>query len=67
MKTCTPQAPLMPAVWPGKERTRPGREQLPDTANEPKHIGYYLKPLLGIAGKQDRENVLQEYFKGTYV
>ncbi|ADY37774.1 hypothetical protein Bacsa_3247 [Phocaeicola salanitronis DSM 18170] len=63
----TPQAPVMPVAWPQSERIRPVKRRLPNTVDEPKNIGYYLEPLRGIAGRPDRENVLKEFFKETYV
>lgn len=65
--TCTSQAPVMPAAWPQGERIRPVRRRMPNTVDEPKNIGYYLEPLRDIAGNPDREDVLKEFFKETYV
>lgn len=65
--TCASQAPVMPAAWPQGERIRPVRKRLPNTVDEPKNIGYYLEPLRDIAGRPDREDVLKEFFKETYV
>lgn len=67
MKTCTciSSAPVMPAVWPQSEHIRPVKRRLPN--NEPKNIGYYLESLRDISSNPDRENVLKEFFKDTYV
>lgn len=65
--TCTSQAPVMPAAWPQGERIRPVRKRLPNTVDEPKNIGYYLEPLHNFASRPDREDVLKEFFKETYV
>ncbi|EJX01644.1 hypothetical protein EVA_10269 [gut metagenome] len=35
--------------------------------DEPKSIGYYLEGLRDIASRPDREAVLREFFKETYV
>ncbi|MFU2374553.1 hypothetical protein [Phocaeicola plebeius] len=66
-RTCTPQTPAMPAVQPPVERTRPVRRRLPGTVDEPRNIGYYLECLRDIADRPDREAVLKEFFKETYV
>lgn len=65
--TCTSPAPVMPVAWPNGERIRPVRRRLPNTVDEPKNIGYYLESLRDIASKADREDVLKEFFKETYV
>ena len=61
--TCISSAPVMPAVWPQSELKR----RLPNTVDEPKNIGYYLESLRDIASRPDREDVLKEFFKETYV
>lgn len=63
----TSQAPVMPAAWPQGERIRPVRRRLPNTVDEPQKIGYYLESLRDIASRPDRENILKEFFKETYV
>ena len=63
----TSQAPVMPAAWPQGEQIRPVRRRLPNTVDEPKNIGYYLKSLRAISSNPDRENILKEFFKETYV
>lgn len=63
----TSQAPVMPAVWPQNEHIRPVKRRLPNTVDEPKSIGYYLESLRDISSNPDRENVLKEFFKETYV
>ena len=65
--TFTSQVPVMPAVWPQNEHIRPVKRRLPNTVDEPKNIGYYLESLRGIASRPDREDVLKEFFKETYV
>lgn len=65
--TCTPTAPVMPAAWPQSGSIRPVGRRLPDTADGPKSIGYYLEPLRDIAGRPDREKILKEFFRETYV
>ena len=69
MRTATfsAPAPVMPAAWPATNRKRPVKRRFPDTTDEPKHIGYYLEPLRGIASKPDRKRILREFFKETYV
>ena len=50
------------------ERTyQTGKRRLPNTVDEPKNIGYYLESLRDIASRPDREDVLKEFFKETYV
>lgn len=63
----TSQAPVMPAVWPQSEHIRPVKRRLPNTVDEHKNIGYYLESLRDIASNPDRENILKEFFKETYV
>ncbi|MDM8243132.1 hypothetical protein QUW47_14840 [Phocaeicola barnesiae] len=65
--TFTSQVPVMPAVWPQNEHIRPVKRRLPNTVDEPKNIGYYLESLRGIASRPDREDVLKEFFKESYV
>ncbi len=65
--TCISSAPVMPAVWPQSEHIRPVKRRLPNTVDEPKNIGYYLEYLRDISRNPDRENVLKEFFKETYV
>lgn len=65
--TCISSAPVMPAVWPQSEHIRPVKRRLPNTVDEPKNIGYYLEFLRDISSNPDRENVLKEFFKETYV
>ncbi|MFQ7369494.1 Uncharacterised protein [Bacteroides vulgatus] len=69
MKTsiCVSSAPIMPAVWPQGEHIRPVKRRLPNTVDEPKNIGYYLESLRDIASNPDREDILKEFFKETYV
>lgn len=65
--TFTPPAPVMPAAWPTTNRVRPVKKRIPDTTDGPKHIGYYLEPLRGIASNPDRQRILQDFFKEIYV
>lgn len=65
--TCISSAPVMPAVWPQSEHIRSVKRRLPNTVDEPKNIGYYLESLRDIASRPDREDVLKEFFKETYV
>ena len=65
--TFTSQVPVMPAVWPQSEHIRPVKRRLPNTVDEPKNIGYYLESLRDIASRPDREDVLKEFFKESYV
>lgn len=69
MKTsiCVSSAPVMPAVWPQGEHIRLVKRRLPNTVDEPKNIGYYLESLRDIASNPDREDILKEFFKETYV
>ena len=43
------------------------KDVFPITVDEPKNIGYYLESLRDIASRPDREDVLKEFFKETYV
>ena len=63
----TTQAPAMPAAQPPVGHIRPIRRRLPGTVDEPRNIGHYLECLRNIAGKPDRETILREFFKETYV
>ena len=63
----TSQAPVMPTAWPQGEHIRPVKRRLPNTVDEPKNIGYYLEPLRGIASNPDRQRILKDFFKETYV
>lgn len=65
--TCISSVPVMPAVWPESEHIRPVKRRLPNTVDEPKSISYYLESLRDISSNPDRENVLKEFFKETYV
>ena len=65
--TFTPPAPVMPAAWPATNRVRPVKKRIPDTTDGPKRIGYYLEPLRGIASNPDRQKILKDFFKETYV
>lgn len=65
--TLTPPAPVMPAAWPATSRVIPTRRRLPNTVDEPRRISYYLEPLRDIASNPDRQRVLKEFFKETYV
>lgn len=63
----TPQAPVMPAVWPSLDIRKPIKRRFPNTVDEPKTIGYYLEPLKNIGSRPDRNNILKEFCKETYV
>lgn len=69
MKTSsfTPQAPVMPAVWPSLKIIKPVKRRFPNTVDEPKTIGYYLEPLKNIGSRPDRNKILKEFCKETYV
>ena len=49
---------------PGKT---PAKRRFPNTVDEPRNIGYYLKPLLDITKRPDRDEILKTYLKETYV
>ena len=53
----------------GRQRAASGlqREDFPNTVDEPRNIGYYLKPLLDITKRPDRDEILKTYLKETYV
>ena len=57
----------MPAAWPATHRIRPTKKRIPGTVDGPKHIGYYLEPLRGIASKPDRRQILKDFFNKTNV
>lgn len=63
MRTATfsSPAPVMPAAWPATHRIRPTKKRIPGTVDGPKHIGYYLEPLRGIASKPDRRQILKDF------
>ena len=63
----TQQAPATPALWPQNDSSSPFKRRIPRSVDEPKSIGYYLEGLSGIASRPDREAVLIEVFKETYV
>ena len=56
----------MPAAWPATHRIRPTKKRIPGTVDGPKHIGYYLEPLRGIASKPDRRQILISLTKRMY-
>lgn len=66
-RTFSPQAPLMPAVWPVTRTIKPVKRRFPCTVDEPRSIGYYLEPLRDIASHPNRSEILKTYFKETYV
>lgn len=63
----SPAVPAVPAVWPTGKRISPVKRRFPNTVDEPKNIGYYLESLKGIASNPDRQEILKEFFKETYV
>ena len=65
--TFTPSAPVMPAVWPVTRTIKPVKRRFPNTVDEPRNIGYYLEPLRDISQRPDRNEILNAYFKETYV
>jgi len=65
--TSAPSAPVMQAAGPATNRVRPVKKRIPDTTDGPKRIGYYLEPLRGIASNPDRQRILKNFFKETYV
>lgn len=67
IKSFTPQAPVMPAVWPSLNIIKPVKRRFPNTVDEPKNIGYYLEPLKNIGSNPDRNKILREFCKETYV
>lgn len=67
IKSFTPQAPVMPAVWPSLNIIKPVKRRFPNTVDEPKNIGYYLEPLKNISSNPDRNKILREFCKETYV
>lgn len=66
-RSFTPQAPVMPAVWPSLGIIKPVKRRFPNTVDEPKTIGYYLEPLKNIGSRPDRSKILKEFCKETYV
>lgn len=65
MKT-TPAAPVMPVAWPPTHgSSRPVKRRYPDTADEPRTIGYYLEPLRDIASCPDRAERLKRFMRET--
>ena len=68
MKTITtaPSAPAMPVAWPiPYNPSRPVKRRFPATADEPRTIGYYLEPLLDIASRPDRAELLKLFMQET--
>lgn len=64
MRTCNVPAPIMPAVWPVKQKEeKPVKRRFPNTMDEPMIVGYYLKPIIGICSHPDREKILREYLR----
>ncbi len=61
-RTCSTSAPAMPALWPVTGHDTTSRDKRPDHADRPKTVGWYLKPLVGIASRPDRAKVLRRYF-----
>lgn len=68
MKTITtaPSAPATPVAWPTPcGPSRPVKRRFPDMADEPRTIGYYLEPLLDIASRPDRAELLKLFMQET--
>lgn len=59
----TPSAPVAPALWPTTRSIRPAKRRFPNTVDEPRNIGYYLKPLLDITKRPDRDEILKAYLR----
>lgn len=52
----------------GRQREASGlQRRFPNTVDEPRDIGYYLKPLLDITKRPDRDEILKAYLNETYV
>lgn len=63
IRTFSTPVPVMPAVWPTPQRDKPRTTvRMPRKVQEPVRIGHYLEPLLGIASKPDRAEILQAFF-----
>lgn len=66
-RTCSTPVPVMPAIWPAQSNSnrRKTNVQMPRKVQEPVPIGHYLEPLIGIAGRPDRAEVLRAFFAST--
>lgn len=62
INTFSAPLPMIPGVWPTKSNKRKVTEQMSERVQEPVRIGHYLEPLIGIAGKPDRKEILRAYF-----
>ena len=65
--TSTPSAPVMPVAWPVTKRIKPVKKRFPGILDELKTIGHYLESLRGVASNPDRQRILKDFFKETYV
>lgn len=65
--TFTSSAPVMPLAWPPQTGQHLSKDSLPVLTDGPRRIGYYLEPLKGIASNPDRQRILKDFFKETYV
>lgn len=62
ISTFSAPVPVMPAVWPAQSNKRKSSVPIPKRVQEPVRIRHYLEPLIGIAGKPDRSEILRSYF-----
>lgn len=62
IRTFSAPVPVMPAIWPAQSNKRKTSVPMPRRVQEPVKIGHYLEPLIGIAGKPDRSQILRAYF-----
>lgn len=62
IRTFSAPLPMMPGVWPSKSNKRKSTVRMPQKVQEPVRIGHYLEPLIGIASRADRSEVLRAFF-----
>ncbi len=62
IRTFSAPLPMMPGVWPAEGNRRKVTVPMPRKVREPVRIGHYLEPLIGIASRPDRSEVLRAFF-----
>ena len=62
IRTFSAPLPMMPGAWPSKSNQRKVTVPMPRKVQEPVRIGHYLEPLIGIASRANRSEVLRAFF-----
>lgn len=62
IRTFSAPVPAMPSMWPAQSNRRKTNVRMPRKVQEPVRIGHYLEPLIGIASRPDRAEILRTFF-----